>query len=340
MKKYIIRITGVVLALALIGVCIYMFMNSRFTFNDEHADGNTPANLLNNGLLREYDGKIYFSNLKDDGKLYVMDNDFTNFKKLSNDRINNINVSGKYIIYSRINNQKKNATKSAIENSAVGIYLTDLKGKSTTELDSAVEGMVHQYGNMIYYQTYNKKTAYKFNKMDIQGKKKELVMNDPIYPASIVNDTLYYTGSSDDHNIHTMNLSTMESNVLVKGNYFHLAANNGYLYMINIKDNYSIYRMDLNGKNPEKLVSSRTCTYNITPDNNYLYYQVDDNKNNGIYRLNIKTKRNELLISGNFNNINLTENYVFFTDMNETQMYAVPIGDAQTVSAFNPVVCK
>lgn len=335
MNRLKIRILGVAAALLLAALCIYLAKSSQFVYNDEHADGNTAGNLMNQGLFCQYDGKIYFSNLNDDGALYVMDADLSNFKKLSNDKVSYLNVAGNHIIYSKENYEKKEAS-SLLEPSAMGIYRCTLDGNDMTALDTAAKGMVHQYGNQIYYQTYTDENVFRFYTMDIKGENKRMLLEEAIVPGSIVNNTLYYAGTVNDSNIHTLSLSSETEQVLLEGRYYNITANNGYLYMMDVANNYSILRTDLDGKNKETLVSSRTCTFNISADNGYLYYQVDDAKNNGIYCMNLSTGKAELLLGGNYSNLSITEDYLFFTDIKETAMYAVRIGENEDVHQFNP----
>jgi hypothetical protein len=95
-KKIIFSVCGISIIIALF--LISYFMNKTY-YNDPSVLGNSSGNLFNGGLFCESDGKIYFSNPNDEGRIYSMDEDFTNFKKLSSDTGNYLNVAGKYIVY-------------------------------------------------------------------------------------------------------------------------------------------------------------------------------------------------------------------------------------------------
>ena len=102
MKKFIIGI----LAILIIGILIFFginMSNSKTIMNEGYVNGNTAGNLYNGGMFCEYNGVIYFSNPSDGGKLYSMDSNGNNLKKLTNDCATYINVDDNYIYYIRNN---------------------------------------------------------------------------------------------------------------------------------------------------------------------------------------------------------------------------------------------
>ena len=103
MKKIIIGI----LTVALLGTAIFFgskLLNPETKMNQGYVNGNTAGNLYNGGLFCEYNGVIYFANPSDGGKLYSMDSNGNNLKKLTNDNATYINVDDNYIYY-LINNE-------------------------------------------------------------------------------------------------------------------------------------------------------------------------------------------------------------------------------------------
>ena len=75
----------IITAITIFGILYYS--SGRTYLNDEELVGNTAGNIYNGGLFCERDGRIYFSNDNDDGSLYVMNSNSTNFKKLHTDRL-------------------------------------------------------------------------------------------------------------------------------------------------------------------------------------------------------------------------------------------------------------
>ena len=113
MKK---KILPIILILALCVLVIISYRSRQTVYNDEHTIGNSSGNLFNGGLFCEYDKHIYFSNPSDEGRLYVMNSNLSNLKKLSTDTADGINVAGKYIIYGRHNQNQNQTTENVFEN--------------------------------------------------------------------------------------------------------------------------------------------------------------------------------------------------------------------------------
>ena len=87
MKKIITIIVSIVAVIALAGGLTFSYFSTRFKYNSKTAVGNTAGNLNNKGRFCEYDGKIYFANPYDDGRLYVMNSDCSNARALNTDSV-------------------------------------------------------------------------------------------------------------------------------------------------------------------------------------------------------------------------------------------------------------
>lgn len=336
MKKVIISILIILVLLS--GGIFYLF-SSRTVYNAEGTTGNTPGNLLNGGLFCEDEGKIYFSNQNDDGSLYVMDSDCTNFKKLYNDKAAYINSAGKYLYYSRKNYEwdKKSQALFVLDNA--GVYRIQKNGSRITQLDKERADMLSLSGNYIYYQPFIKE-GYQLHQVKLDKKEKKLISKYPFLPASIQNHTLYYAGTEKNHHIYSMNLSGTASNTVYEGNCAFPIVQEDYIYFLDLENNYAITRINLDGSDPTVLVQQRVSTYNLSPSGKYLYYQVDDGENNGLFRFNTETKEEELILAGDYNSIHITGNYVFFNEFNSSKVYVLPVGDAGNVGFFNPPSLK
>lgn len=314
-------------------------MNSKVKYNSDTTLGNSSGNLLNGGLYCEYNDKIYFSNPKDDGNLYVMDKNCKNFKKLRNEKVGHINVAGKYIIYARRANESNKPSSSVFNFSNVGIYRVNKNGKQMKQLYSDPAGNVALYGNYIYFQHYKKDIGLEFYKVKIDLKKEEeFLSKEPVLGTSFYENTLYFSGIDNDHNIKSMDLSTNTVHTIRKGNYYNILVNNGYIYYMDLSNNYSIGRMELDGSNPETIVNDRCASYNISPSGDYLYYQVDNGEYNRLSQINLETKESTVLLAGNYEQIHVTSNYIFFHEFDKTNTYIIDVKDKTTIHTFNPPV--
>lgn len=333
MKKAIIIILSVLIVGGLFG---YTYLNSRIVYNKEFTQGNTSGNLLNGGLFCEDGNKIYFSNPNDDGNLYVMNSDCTNFQKINDDKAAYINSAGKYLYYCRKNNEKQSTAGSIFVFSNVGVYRLDKKNGKLGKLYAKSAEMVNLSGNYIYYQHYTDPIGLELYQVKIDGREEKCLLNYPVVPSAIMNDTLYYTNTEDNHNLYSMNLRTTASDLVYEGNCTSSVIQDEYLYFLDMDRNYALTRTGLDGSDPVTLVNDRVFTYNISPSGKYIYYQVDDKENSRLSMLNTETGKASTIMEGNYNSIHITSNYVFFTDFSNGSVYVMPLGADSGLGIFDP----
>ncbi|MDF2473002.1 MAG: hypothetical protein K0R21_784 [Anaerocolumna sp.] len=331
-RSFFILIPIVIFSLIFI---LYQYTN-RTVYNDADAYGNTPGNLLNGGLFSELDDKIYFSNPKDDGTLYLMDQDLSNFKKINDDKAGYINSVGNYLYYVRMNYEKESSSSSIFSFNNTGIYRIKPNGSSITMLYDDPSGVVNVSGNNLYYQHYNELEGLTFYTVGIDGLKERMISEDGIVPLSIQNNILYYSGTEDDHNINTLNLESDSKSLLYTGNTYAPIVNHNYIYFMSLDDNYEIRRINIDGSNPTPVVNQRVSSYNISADGKYLYYQVDDSDNSGVFLLNLETMESEVILQGNFKGLHVAGDYFFFTDFDDTNTYYITLGTTTGLSIFDP----
>lgn len=337
MKKTIIFL--LVVALVIGGFAALTHYANKVYYNEDDTTGNTAGNLYNGGLYCEIGDTIYFANPSDDGAFYSMDTDCTNVKKLSTDKVASLNADEHYVYYSLRNYAKENISVSVLTFRNTGIYRYARKNGRVAMLFDGANAVSCLYGNTIYYQHYDTKTAIQLHKVDIDKKNAGLVNTDGMVPASIYNGVLYYAGDEKDHYIHALNLATGSNSVLVHANSSMPIAMPGGIYYIAMNDGYAIYRVGYDGSGPEKLVDEFCFTYNITPDEHYLFYQIDGGDDNRIVRLDLTTGIAQTIMDGNFKQIHVTSRYVFFSDFDDTHTYAYQRSDG-TVNIFEPPVLE
>lgn len=337
LKKIVIFI----LILLFVIIAVLLGLNtSRTIFNKENISGNTPGNLFNGGVFSQLGDKIYFSNYKDDGALYVMDLEGNNFEKLSSDKVGHINVLGKYIYYIRNKKSKDANSKNGLDFNSNGIFRIDLNGNNIKALYDNPSTFMNVHGNYVYYRHYDK-DELTFYSVKIDGSEEKKISNLPIIPISILDNILYYSKTKNANSIIKMNLNDGSTNTLYSDeNTYAPVVNGEFIYFISISDNYSIKRIHLDGSNPETIINDSCSTFNISPDGKYLYYQVDDTISNRICIMNLETGEVTTLLDGDYKEIHIAGNNVYFSDFNESKTYYLPIGATNGISTFNPPVLK
>lgn len=337
-RKLRIAIFFIIIMLGIAGLIIYFRKEQEPHINPEGFTGNTAGNLYNGGLFCEYDGRIYFSNMSDDGALYSMDLDCNNVIKLHNDKIKYINVDDKYIYYSRINHTKENKNVNIFSYNNSGIYRINKKGDDLLTLEDRPAGLVSLYENTIFYQHYDSTKGLFFYQVNTNGKNNKLLYEDALLPASFYNNYMYYSGATVDHEIHSLNMDNLTMSSVYNGNTYLPIANENGIYYISLDNNYSLYHISNTG-DQNLLVDDFISTYNISPDGNTIYLQIDGGENNRIAKLDLRTMTLETIRDGNFKEINITTNYVFFRDFNNASVYAYDINTGK-LNTFHPPVIK
>jgi len=330
-----VLITLVVIT-ALAFLCIWLYSINRTFLNEEDEIGNTSGNIYNGGLFCEQDGKIYFSNDFEDGSLYVMNSDCSHIKKVHDDKAAYINADGNYLYYVRANNTRENISGSILMFNNTGIYRINRNGDNIKAISSNPGSYLTLKGNELYFQLYDVNTGLFLYRNGIDGKMERFLLDDAVIPAAVINNSLYYAGFTEDHNINKLDLASYNSSTLYEGSFAYPIFQGEYIYYIDIEDNYKIYKMTADGSDTTMLVDERCSTYNITNSGKFLYYQVDDGDDSRICRLNLETMESETLLEGNYKQIHVTENYVFFKDFNNSNTYLQAADEILNLGTFNP----
>ena len=315
---------------------IYLYTHDRTFQNDDNEVGNTTGNIYNGGLFSEQDGNIYFSNSNDDGCLYVTDYNLMDFKKIHDDKAVYINVDENYIYYVRANNTRQGSYKNILLYNNTGIYRIHQNGSNIKSISYNPGAYLTLKGNHLYYQKYDVEKGLLLHQNTTDGMDERLLVEEAVIPTIIIDNALYYAGLSKDHNLNKFDLSSYNGQTFLEGGFLYPIIHEGYLYYMNVEDDYKIYRMRIDGSEPEIVVNKRCATFNITNNGKFLYYQVDDTKSNGMNRIYLETMEAEALLSGNYKQIHVTETYVFFRDFEDTTTFVVEAEGTPKVGTFNP----
>ena len=324
MKKFIFPVVTILIIVALF---LVNYFQQRVPENPKNTLGNTSGNLQNGGLFCEHNGKIYFSNPSDEGRLYVMDKDLSVSECLSDDTAMQINAAGNFLYYSRRNDTRKKDSGNIFIFKNVGLYRMTLEGKRPKTLYNDAVGYSLLSGNYLFYQHYSDEKRTECYRTDITGKNSQKIHNDLILPAVSMDNRIFYTGVSEDHYIHSMNHDGGEDQVVFEGNCAQLISDGERFYFLDLNNNYGISCVNKDGSGYTQLVSEFISTFNISADGQTLYYQVDGGDHNGIYSFDLDTQTQSLVASGDYNSIHTTSQYVFYKDFHTEKFYVMEYGE-------------
>ena len=306
-----ISITIVVLILLSLGVVL----SGHITMNDDFTVGNTPGNLNNGGYFCEADGRVYFANAYDSYGLYSMNPDESEMVKLSGNSVSSINAAGKYLYYAMTSDGSSGSGLGYLAHTE-GIYRSNLKGKSTVGLDRCGIVSMQLCGNYLYYEKYDKALGTTLDKVRIDKKDRQTVAEEIINPNCYVNGRIYYNGTGKDHFLYALDVSTDNATVVWRGNLWNPIVQDGYVYYMDVSENYRLCRYSLNNDVVEVLTNDRIDMFNVY--DNYIYYQVSSTDAPALKRMLTDGSYQELVREGVYQNINITSEYVYFNAFNET----------------------
>lgn len=337
MAKLIMRvIVTLTLLTVVVTAGIYYYNLDRTYYNSDDEIGNTAGNIYNGGLFSQQKDNIFFSNYNADGSLFVTNNTLSSYRQVSTDKAVYINTDDDYIYYIQANNNKETSGNDLMDYYNTGAYRIKHNGSDLMAFTADPSAYLTLKGNYVYLQKYNIDYGLSLYRYKIDKTEERLLVKDAVIPTNVEKDQLFFTGKSKDLKIHSLDLQSFTSHPIIDGSYLYPIYFGDYIYYINTKDKYSLYRMNLDGTEPTKLVNQHCSTYNITNSGKYLYYQVENKKVKGIYRLNLSSMKAELMLSGEYKQINVTNDYVFFHDMDGSNTYyAIADGDA-LVNRFQP----
>ncbi len=249
--------------------------------------GNSPANIINSGLLAEDDENIYFIASSSSDSMYspsetnlIKENKATKEKQILTDSaVSHLNVVGDYVYF--INNEQKpcRITKdgkeikvlfdSVVYNlSVVGNEMYYIKVDYENPPENLTEEQLKTLASQGQIKSYPR-----IHRMNVDTMKDELITEEASVGFSVYGDSVYYFSDSDStdtwamFNLKAINLKTKEITVLVDTpvNTFFVKGNNLYYiatYKAELKGqtidsadflDCSLYKMNLDSKISEKI---------------------------------------------------------------------------------------
>jgi len=337
MKKIIIGI----LVIALIGGGVFLstkLSNPETKMNSGYVNGNTAGNLYNGGFFCEYNGVIFFSNPSDGGKLYSMDSNGKNLKKLTDDVATYINADENYVYYVR-NNAGESLDFNFVAFHRNALVRVNHDGKNLVILDTEPCLYASLVGNYIYYIHYDQLEASTLYKVRIDGEEQQQVMSESVFTCNADGQFFYYNGMSSDGSIHRYDTVSDTSTVVYAGNCFQPIVKDGVdVYYIDGDTDCSIVHTNMNFDNPTFITRDSVDAYNV--HGSYIYYQRFDKEGSALCMIKNDGTEFEVLREGDYCDIHVTSYFVFFRDFHTKEMYYFTRTNPYVIEKFDPGTLK
>lgn len=341
MKRIKIIIIFSVIIIAIAGGLIAYNVINRFEYNEDNVTGNTTGNLYNEGLFCEYEDYVYFSNLSDNGALYRMNKEGTEFEKLFDDNTSYICIYNDYIYYKKFNGtQNKDKLFSRV---LYGIQRLKSKGTSSSMIHNGKIDCMVLCGNYIYYRYYDDETLFSLRKVKIDGNEDVLISDEDYQPIAVWNGKIYFADVTSTHNLKMLDTSDDSIRTLTEGNFYMPDVYNGYLYYIDLNNNRKLTRMSMTTRETEVISDDSVINYNLGGKYGIIYYQAenstDDHK---LVRISLNGMGYNTIAKGDYSKIGITEKYTYFYQKigDNDIMYRTPTTGVVDVEKFNPEVVE
>lgn len=317
---------------ALLLVIILSLLSDRVRPIPEGTVGNTAANSYNGGMFCEYNGVVYFSNPYDGGALYSMSPDETNLKKLKSGNISQINAGGDYLFYY----QQGSGSGAGLGylRSTKGLYRSSLKGKDTVCLAEDLVFHVQLIDNALYYLSSDSSGPLFYRISTDRKDKVLLAAKSRDFACALEDGSVYYAGTETNHYLYRYHTHTGEESVVWEGNLWYPVYEGGYLYYLDVANDYRLCRYSLSEDRVEILTHDRVDCFNLA--GGYLYYQKNDAAEPALKRMTLEGGAVETVMEGNFTHISATSRYVYFSPFGaDAPLYRTPVSGAVSVSTFD-----
>jgi hypothetical protein len=264
--------------------------------------GNTPGNIVNDGLAATDGEWIYYSNPADEGRLYKMKPDGSGKTKLSDNKdAEYINVVGGWVYYARSGsyiyrvrtNGKDEAQLSKTAATYVSvvdgwiyyhnkadkgaIYRMKTDGSEVTKLNSQTSSYINVADGWVYYIDITgsqlvKGPAYR---MRVDGSEQTRLGDRIVSNLNVAGGYLYYTEHPEGGEVTTgrMKLDGSEATTIANDNYRYLNVTADSIYYAPDQDSGQLYRAALDGSGATRLADDKHVkSINVVGD--WIYYDV------------------------------------------------------------------
>ena len=310
---------------------VFSVVNTRKTIVPEDAVGNTPGNLNNDGLFCESSGKVYFANAYDEGTIYSMNPDQSEITKLSDLKAKYINAGGDYLFFYGNTSSASTGLGSIVAKPS--LIQLDKGGEHPSALTKEIVQNMVLCGNKIFVQHYKESTGTTTAVVDIKKRSLEDILDYMINPSCLHNNYIYFNGMYKDHFLYALNTNTYEVATLWEGDLWNPIYSGGYIYYMDVQNDYRLCRYSLNDNTIEIITKDRADFFNLYGD--VIFYQKNSVKEPALKRIRTDGSGEEIVAYGNYSEVNITSTYAYFREFGtDYPVYYTPTTGPVNVNEF------
>ena len=196
------------------------------------------------------------------------------------------------------------------------IYRIDTNGKNKIKLNEYNSGYINIYNDKLYYVNFNDNNKIYYVKID--GTSKGKISNDKNISYLYVSKNYIYYCFWDvfvSKNIYRIDLDGKNKQKLSDDNVLEINVANGYIYYINQSDKNSIYCIKADGTNEKKICNDFATNLNVAGE--YIYYR-NTSDSFKLYRVKIDGTNRKKLSNDNPSDINVASDWIYYSFYNKS----------------------
>lgn len=310
-SRYIIAAAVFILFVG--GLVLYGVLHGRSKFISDDAIGNTPSNLANGGTFAEADGMVFFANPYNDNCLYAMKSDGTDIRRISNLSARYINAWSDKVYF--FGERAGATTGLGSVAGKPGIFTVNADGKHLSQLTSVLGKDLMLVGNRLFY-THTGPDSKTFSVYDFKSGKSTELLPHAMESYSYTPGYFYFAGTGENMFLYTYDIGLGYESEIWQGIVYAPIYSGGYVYYIDVMNNYRLCRYSVANNTIEILTEDRLDFFNLY--GNVIFYQKSSQIRPALKRINIDGTNEEIIAEGTYSNLNLTSTYAYFTEFGHT----------------------
>jgi len=177
---------------------------------------------------------------------------------------------------------------------------------------------------------------------DYDGKNKHFITDERVANLITVDNLLFYRLSTDDERwgqLYRTDLNGI-SHIMLAENIREFAIDDGYIYFANGLDNYSLYKMDMEGNNATKLNDENSSSINVL--SGYVYYtnMTYDERNDSLCKIKSDGSEKTILSIDSCWNLNVYGEYIYYRNQTEEgKIYRMKLDGTETDQISDIINC-
>lgn len=330
----------IIMLLAIIAIIIftttYIKLNSRVPDNPPGTLGNTGGNINNEGLFCQDGDTVYFSNTLDNNYIYSMNADGSDQKLVLALSAKYLNSAGKYLYYNQIDTSTD--LVYGFTGNVHGIYRYKKGTRDETKgFDRTAAGELILIDNYVYYQHYDNDKGMTLYRCSTNNEDKGEVLKEIVNPCCVINGDIYYPDQNNYFYLNSFDTGSLRSSLYLNERMYNPVYSDGYIYFINISNEYCLSRYSFDSHTVEDLTTDRVDCFNILGD--IIFYQRNAEDTPAVMRMRSDGSDPVMIAMGNYSNINMTTTYTYFHAYGDPMdMYRVSTSGNPRPEAFRPEI--